>query len=194
MRNLSVCAVLLLLPALVHAAPIVNPIETVNGAWSKELHGVRARLIATSLAAYKDKPQLGLAVEIENASDSATPISIWWGYLGDMLTLTLEDEAGKPCAMAGIGGNHIDGPPFRLPLPVGTTLRATISSGALEYVPSGRVLLRPFSLVAWELAPTRSSKLYLRAKLAPGAPTDGKRASWSGPLELPRIALPLPAK
>jgi len=108
MRNLSLCGLLLIAASTVAgAAPVVNPVETMNGEWSPAVRGVRARLIATVEAAYKGKPQVGLAVEIENVGDSATPISIWWGYLGDMMKLTLEDEAGKALPAAAPGGNHI---------------------------------------------------------------------------------------
>jgi hypothetical protein len=50
------------------------------------------------------------------------------------------------------------------------------------------VLLRPFSLVAWDV-PAKHGKLYLKARFAPVADKTIKGA-WKGSLQLPRVELP----
>jgi hypothetical protein len=107
-----------------------------------------------------------------------------------VLTLTLEDEAGKEIARDAIGGNELTLPPYVLALPVRSLLRMTLSPAAYEYVPSGKTMLRPFALVAWDLPAKRTGKLYLRATLAPVAPNAAGPRAWQGPLALPRVALP----
>jgi hypothetical protein len=158
--------------------------------WSASVDGLRGRLVLTASQDASRRPQLALAVELENTSDSAAPLEISAGSPSQMLKLTLEDEAGKPVERDMVGGNELTIPPYSLALPVRSTLVMTVAPAAYEYVPSGLIMLRPFSFVAWDMPAKRTGKLYLRATLAPvKPPADGSRA-WKGPLELPRVPLP----
>ena len=67
--------------------------------WSPAVKGLRGRLIAEA-SERNGKPQVRLSLELENVSDGIEPIAFWWGYLGDMLVLGLEDESGKPAPIA----------------------------------------------------------------------------------------------
>jgi hypothetical protein len=177
-------------PATSSAAPTQAPAAHAEE-WSPAVEGVRGRLILTPDEA-NGRPQLRVELELQNVSDNGLPIEISWGGLGSMLQLSLEDESGKVVPPAGIGGNELSPPQRWLQLPVNSSLRVTISKSAYEYVPgpAGRTLLRPVSLQAWDLPKTRGAKLFLKAKLTPlPAPADGHRP-WSGPLEIPRVALP----
>lgn len=159
-------------------------------AWSPVVDGVHGRLIVTPVLDAKQHPQLRVELELENTSDVANPIPISWGAYGSMLQLVLEDDTGKVIPQNGIGGNEISPSPVTLQLPVASTLRVTITTAALEYVPGGKTMLRPVSLQAWDL-PAKPTKLFLRAKFVPASPsTTSDRRAMRGPLELPRVALP----
>jgi hypothetical protein len=158
--------------------------------WSPIVDGIHGRLIVTPILDAKQHPQLRIELELENTSDVANPIPISWGAYGQMLQLVLEDEHGKVIPQNGIGGNELSFAPVALQLPVASTLRVTISTAALEYVPGGTTMLRPVSLQAWNL-PAKPTKLFLRAKFVPAMPSaTSDRRAFKGPLELPRVALP----
>jgi hypothetical protein len=159
-----------------------------DSGWSPVVDGLRGRLVVTATVDAAKRPQLAIALELDNASDSAAPITLAAGAPSQMVKLVLEDEAGKAIAHGAIAGNELIGPPYVLALPVHSTLRTTLSPAAYEYVPSGRTMLRPFALVAWDV-PAKHGKLYLRATFAPVASKD-VRGKWNGSLALPRVALP----
>ena len=158
--------------------------------WSPAVKGLRGRLIAEA-SERNGKPQVRLSLELENVSDGIEPIAFWWGYLGDMLVLGLEDESGKPAPQDHPGGNHIDRPPYALLIPMQSSIRVTFADGAYEYLPSGQVLLRPFAFVAWNFDKTQVGKRYLRATIAPIVPRGKQPKLWSGTLMLPRVQLPV---
>jgi hypothetical protein len=157
--------------------------------WSRSVDGVRARLVVSATTDANKRPQLAIAVELENTSDVGEPITIAAGSPSEMLELTLEDDTGKPIPRAAIPGNQHAIPPYVLALPYRSTLRVELHPSAYEYVPSGRVMLRPFSLTAWEI-PAKHGTLYLAAKLAPVTSDKSITGKWRGPLHLPRVALP----
>jgi hypothetical protein len=176
MTRTSLCLAALLAASVPAAADPKPPPRA--DAWSPAVEGLRGRLVLTPTQDTTHRPQLQIALELENTSDSAAPLAISAGSPSQMLKLTLEDEAGKEVAHDAVGGNEL------------TLLRMTLSPAAYEYVPSGVTLLRPFALVAWDMPAKRAGKLYLRATLAPVAPKDAGPRAWKGPLELPRVALP----
>lgn len=188
MTRTSLCLAALL-AASVPATAAPKPPPRAD-AWSPSVEGLRGRLVLTPTQDTNHRPQLQIALELENTSDSAAPLAISAGNPSQMLQLTLEDEAGKGLAHDAVGGNELTLPPYVLALPVRSMLRMTLSPAAYEYVPSGVTLLRPFALVAWDMPAKRAGKLYLRATLAPVAPKDAGPRAWKGPLELPRVALP----
>gem|GEM_PF-2650313 len=155
-----------------------------EGGWSKVVEGVRGRLIVTAVDG--KQRQLRVELELENTTDRAAPIPIFWGPLGSMLKLGL-DDGGKDVEQNHIGGNDLGLNPYTLLLPVASHLRILISPSAFEYVPNGRVMLRPVSLQAWDIPPSHG-KLSLRATLTPSPSKE--RNHWKGPLELPPVSLP----
>jgi hypothetical protein len=114
-----------------------------EGEWSAVVDGIRGRLITTPRT--KDgRPQVQIDLELENVSDLGNPIEIPWIEVHNHLELSLEDENGTAAGGAlKPAGNHMTPPPFWLQLPAETLIRFTISSGAYEYFPDGRVWLRP---------------------------------------------------
>jgi len=178
-----------LLPATLLA--VSTPALAAPSAWSGTVDGIRARLVTTATMDAAKQPQLELWLEIENVSDIDGGIGLPWGYVGDMLQLTLEDD-GKVVTAAGIGGSHASGPPYIVALPVGATLRVPISKSAYEYPQAGKVMLRPLTFQAWDL-PAKHGKLTLRGKLSPhklDAGTKPGPRAWSKSLDLPRVELP----
>jgi hypothetical protein len=155
--------------------------------WSAVVRGLRGRLVTTKASDSAGRPQLRLDLELENVTDSAAPIEIFWGDFGSMLRLELEDEAGTVLPKDAVGGSFASGPPHWLAVPVSSAIRMTISKAAYEYVPGGRVLLRPMTFQAWAVPATRTGKVFLRGTLTPPTSTEG---SWTGALDLPRVALP----
>lgn len=159
-------------------------------AWSPVVDGVQGRLIVTPILDAKRQPQLKIELELENTTDVANPIPMTWGAWGEMLQLVLEDESGKAIEKDAVPGNELSFSPVVLQLPHASTLRVTVSPGALSYNPGHPTMLRPTVFQAWDL-PAKPTKLFLRGKLVPAKPeaaTD--RRAFHGPLELPRVALP----
>jgi len=159
--------------------------------WSAESEGLRARLVASATTDDKQRPEIELALEIENVSDVDGGIGVPWGDPNTMLSFVLEDEHGKALPPAGIGGSYASGPPYVVLLPVESSLHYRITPGALEYVPSGPTMFRPLTFQAWDL-PAKHGPLFLKATLSP-AKVDAKslpRRAMTKPIELPRIALP----
>ena len=160
-----------------------------EGEWSAVVDGIRGRLITTPRTE-DGRPQVQIDLELENVSDLKNPIEIPWTDVRNHLELSLEDENGiaaggdiKPA------GNHMTPLPYWLKLPSETLIRFTISSGAYEYFPDGRVWLRPLPFHAWLMTENRGRRLYLRGKLVPGKSTESGHTPWKGPLALPRVAL-----
>ncbi len=175
----------LLLTTLVSAPAAAAP------AWSPAVDGVRARLIATPTTDASKRPQLEIWLEIENVSDVDGGIDLPWGYVGDMLQLTVE-EAGKEIPPMGIGGSHASGPPYIVALPVGATLRVPVSKNAYEYPQPGRVMFRPLTFQAWDIG-AKKRKLTVRGTLKPHALDKGvkpRARAWNKPLDLPKLELP----
>jgi hypothetical protein len=171
------------------APATVRPHDTADG-WSAVVQGVRGRLVATAAPGPAGKPQLRIEIELEDMSDGASPVEIWWAGLGSMLHLSLADEAGTALPQNGVGGNDMSASPRWLKLTPHGTTRVTVSDAAYEYVPGGRTMLRPVSLQAWDMPATRTHKLYLSAKLVPPPPTEPGHRAWSGALALPPVLLP----
>lgn len=162
------------------------------GAWSKPAEGVRARLVVDAATDAQKRPQIAIALELENVSDVDGGIPLGWGAVGDMVELELVDDRGTVVAPAGVGGSFASGPPYVVALPSNTLLHVTISKAAIEYVPSGHQLLRPLTFQAWEL-PARHGKLFLRGTVSPHALDANAKAgprAWTTPLDLPQVALP----
>jgi hypothetical protein len=160
-----------------------------EGEWSAVVDGVRGRL-AVIPRMLNEKPQVQIDLELENVSTLGTPIEIPWTDVRSLLQLSLEDENGV--AAAGDikpAGNHMTPLPFWLQLPYESSMRFTISSGAYQYFPDGRVWLRPLPFSAWIMTENRGRKLYLRGKLVPNKSTENGHTPWKGPLDLPRVAL-----
>lgn len=156
--------------------------------WSKPQDGVRGRLVITPGAHADNHSQITISLELENVSDVGTPITIAAGSPSTMLELSLEDENGKTIPRTAVGGNELAILQYVQALPWRSSLRIELASNAYEYVPSGRVLLRPFSLTAWEI-PAKHGKLYLSGKLSP-VNDKSVTGKWRGPLQLPRVQLP----
>jgi hypothetical protein len=175
----------------------IGAMTTVAGAapgtpttWSTTTEGIRARLVLAPASDAQKRPQISVAFEIENTSDTSGGLALPWGYEGTMLKLTLEDEAGKPVASAPQAGSHASGPPYVVLLPERSTLRVVVTPAAIEYVSATRQMLRPFTFQSWEL-PAKRGKLYLRGTLTPHAqPTKSAARGWTKPIELPRVELP----
>lgn len=179
--------VLVLASTAASAAP-----ATPGPAWSATSEGLRARLIATATTDDKHRPEIQLELEIANVSDVDGGIGVPWGDPNTMLKFALEDEHGKPVATAPIAGSYASSGPYIVLLPVESTLRYTITPGAIEYGPPGTDdEFRPLTFQAWTL-PAKHGKLFLRATLSPAKLDAGKlpRRAMTKPIELPRIALP----
>jgi hypothetical protein len=161
--------------------------------WSATADGVRARLVVTSTQDAEKRAQVAIALEIENVSDAGGPLALPLADdPGELLTFVVEDDHGTRLANAGIGGSYASTGPYLANLPVRATLHQVISSGAIEYVPGGKPMLRPLTFQAWDL-PAKHGTLYLRATLKPRDQGKGvklPRAVWTTPLELPRVPLP----
>jgi hypothetical protein len=173
-------------------APVILAMSTTAAvaapAWSPPVDGVRARLVATPTTDASKRPQLELWLEIENVSDTDGGIDLPWGYVGDMLALSLEQD-GKAVKPSAIGGSHASGPPYNVALPVGATLRVPISKNAYEYPQPGKTMFRPLTFQAWDLDAKRG-KLVVRGKLSPHKGTRPGSRAWTKPLELPKLELP----
>ena len=160
-----------------------------EGEWSAVVDGIRGRLITTPRTE-DGRPQVQIDLELENVSDLGNPIEISWTDVHNQLELSLEDENGIAAGGAiKPAGNHMTPTPFWLQLPSETLIRFTVSSGAYEYFPDGRVWLRPLPFSAWFMTENRGRKLYLRGRLVPGKSTESGHTPWKGPLALPRVAL-----
>ncbi len=171
-------------------AAAVTPSEAAP-AWSPTVEGVRARLVATATIDASKKPQVEIWLEIENVSDTDGGIGLPWGYVGDMLQLVLEED-GKPATTAGVGGSHASGPPYVVALPVGATLRVPVSKNAYEYPSGTKMMFRPLTFQAWDIA-QKHGKLTLHGKLSPHVLDKGVKPgprAWSKPIELPKLELP----
>ncbi len=167
----------------------IAPSNVVDREWSKVVQGVRGRLIATPVKRADGARQLRIDVELENVSDLASPLHIWWSDIESVVDFTLEDEAGSVVPRMSPGGNHMSPLPHWFSLEGQSLVRFTVTRNAYEYVPGVRTLLRPVSFQAWE--PPATGKLYLRATLdAKGAEDVSMRPIWRGPLALPRVLLP----
>jgi hypothetical protein len=167
-----------------------TPTAPDGAGWSPGSHGLRGRLVVTQMPGEPGQPQIRLDLELENVSDSAMPIEIWWESFADMLELTLEDEAGVALPREMIGGNYLSPPPHWLAIPHGAAIRLRISRNVYEYVRPGRTLIRPFSLQAWVSPAAPAGTLYLRGTLTAKATGETGHRAWTGPLALPRVALP----
>jgi hypothetical protein len=136
------------------------------------------------------RPQLRIDLELENVSDSASPIELAWANLGSDVELSLEGENGTVVPRSAVAGNEFSFPPYTLRIPVDSAVRITISPAAYEYVPAGAKLLRPLTFQAWDLSQASAAKLYLKGKVMPPKMANADRKLWVGPLELPRVELP----
>jgi len=187
MRTFACLAALLLAALLAVAARAAPP--AADG-WSRSVDGLRGRLLLTAAKDDRGRTQLAIGVELENTSDVAMPLSIFARPPSEMFELALEDEAGKSLARVHPGGNEKRISPYVLALPVRSTLRMELTPNAYEYIPTGKLWLRPFAFVAWDLTGTPAGKLYLKARVSPQPWTDSPPHAWAGSLELPRVALP----
>jgi hypothetical protein len=159
--------------------------------WSAESEGLRARLVATATTDDQNRPEIELAIEIENVSDIDGGIGVPWGDPNTMFSFAIEDEHGKALTHSGIGGSYASGPPYVVLLPVQSTLHYRVTPGAIEYVPGGTTMFRPLTFQAWDL-PAKHGPLFLKATLSP-AKVDAKalpRRAMTKPIELPKIQLP----
>jgi hypothetical protein len=150
--------------------------------------GLRGRLIATKAADVDGHPQARLELELENVTGSS--IALWWDETPpSVLRVSLEDQGGIALPSAGVGGSFGAPPPHWVQLAPGSR-RTTVSDAVYEYVPGGRTLIRPMTFQGWEMPSAGHGPLYLGG-LFTGvkAPEPGHHA-WTGPLKLPRVALP----
>ncbi len=178
--------------ALLAMAATGAPAAPAAPAWSKAVGGVRGRLVATSTTDPAGKPQLAIALELENMTDVDAPVPIRWSDdLGAMLKFRVEDATGTPLPDSAVGGSYASGPPYTLLLPHASMLRKTVSTGVFEYVGPGRTLIRPLTFQAWDL-PATHGPLFLRATMTPVPPANGHPdpKAWAGPLDLPPVPLP----
>lgn len=176
-------------PAPSHDAPA--PAST-NAGWSPTVQGLRGRLVLTK-AGNAAKPQVRIDLEIENVSDSATPIELWWADPSTIIDLSLVDARGTVLPKLALPGSYATPPPAWLSVPVNSATRFTLSKGAYEYVPGGRVMLRPTTFQGWTMNLDQAGHLLLRGKLTPPNPSaqDGTgRRPWIGTLDLPAVPLP----
>ncbi len=177
----------LVLATLAAATASAAPAPT--AAWSATVSGLRGRLIATPFQDAQHRAQVKLELELENVSDSAEPMAIAVGLFPGVVELAVEDAAGKPLPEDHPGGNEIALPPYALRLPQASTLRATLSSSAFEYLTTGIAWLRPFAFKAWTI-PAKRGPLFLRATFKPVESDVAGPRAWNGALALPRVALP----
>jgi hypothetical protein len=185
----AVSSLLLLVVTLSGQTPAVP--ETSPGNWSAVVNGVRGRLIVTPVPDPRGA-QFQLEFELQNMTNNAEPIDIWWGNWNDMLRFALEDESGAP-VISGVepGGNQMIIAPFWLKLIRQGSMRAIVSTAGFEYLQAPeRLLLRPTVFQGWFLPLPRTSKLYLSAVFTPPKSREKTRSQWVGPLSLPRVALP----
>lgn len=177
--------------ALVAASLVLCSVAAAAPAtWSPSVDGVRARLVVTPATDAQRRPQLAIALELENTSDVANPLPISWGAYGDMVRFELEDEQGRVLPRLALPGNELSPAPVTLQLPVASTLHVQLTGNAIEYVPNGKALLRPLVFPGWDL-PAKPGKLYLRATFTPATPaTTTDRRALAHPLVLPRVQLP----
>ena len=175
--------------SLVIATTSAASAAPIEGAWSAPVDGVRARLVVTPFVDASKHAQLAIAIELDNASDRGMPITIAAGAPSQMIDLALADENGKPIKQSAVGGNEITPPPFLLALPVRSTLKWVIAENAYEYVPSGIVMLRPFSLTAWNV-PAKHGAFVMTATLHPVS-SKAVTGSWAGKtIDVPGVKLP----
>ena len=172
------------------AAPGPASAAQADPGWSVVVDGVRGRLVVTRAPEHAGKPQLHIDLELENVRDTAMPAEIRWGSFEDMVKFSLEDAAGRALPAIAPGGNSLAIPDYWQPLPIRAALRVPISRNAYEYVSAGRTLFRPLVFQAWELTDPPPGPLYLRATFTPARSDEANRNVWTGPLELPRVALP----
>lgn len=174
-------------------APLPAPAPTsTNAGWSPTVQGLRGRLVLTK-AGDAPKPQVRIDLEIENVSDSATPIELWWADPSTIIELTLEDAQGTVIPKSAMPGSYAAGPPTWLSVPVSSATRFTLSKGAYEYGTGGRVTLRPTTFQGWMSMPAPPARLFLRGKLTPPKPSAADATGhrpWAGTLDFPAVALP----
>jgi hypothetical protein len=154
-------------------------------AWSVPVEGIRGRLVVVRLADSEGHKQAGVELELENVRDRADAIQLAWEGASSMLDFILEDEAGHALPKLALGGNE-PFVPTRLAVPPGAVLRLPISRGLYE----SAKLVRPTSFEGWEIGPSTPKKRYLRATFAPPGSKQKSVPLWTGPIALPRVALP----
>lgn len=142
--------------------------------WSEPDEGIRGRLVIVGVRDDHDRAQVRVALELENVSDQASPIMLRWTGPGDALGFFVKDESGQRLEDAHIGGNDLQPPPYKLMLPNASFVHMTLSQNAIEYVPSGRVLLRPLALQAFDIT-GRTDPLALGALIKLSSPPDDIR-------------------
>jgi hypothetical protein len=188
--SLSIALLFLVVLTLVGQEPSR---QTSQENWSAEVEGLRGRLIATPLTEPRG-PQFLLEIELQNTTNSAAPIEIWWGTWNGMLQFKLEEESGKPVISDVVpGGNNASIPPYWLKLPDHSSIRAVVAARGFEYMTPAtpdRLFLRPAVFQGWFLPVKRTSKLFLSAVFTPPKAPEPSRFQWVGPLTLPRVPLP----
>ena len=188
----TACVLMAIVVPRAAQAPAPPP-RVIEGRWSAAVNGLRGRLLLTGVNE-GTRPQLRIDLELENVSDVLGPIEIPWREPpSTIVRFSFEDASGPVVSGFTPGGNEHSTMPYVLTIPRAGVTRMTVSPGAYEYLKDGRVWLRPFTFVGWEM-PSTPDRHYLLARVEPKAPDarDQWPRPWVGPLILPRVPLPTP--
>ena len=187
---LALCAILAFASTLQRGAQRAEP-QSTESSWSPVIQGVRGRLFVVSEGDLR-QPQGRVEIELQNVTNALTPIPIWWGNWNDMLKFGLEEGSGAPVVSdVSLGGNMQVPPPFWLELLPRSTTRATVTATLYQHLPSPeRLLIRPTVFQGWILFPGRTWTPYLNATFTPPKSKEERQTQFTGPLRLPRVALP----
>jgi hypothetical protein len=161
--------------------------STGTGDWSAAVNGLKARLVLERGAAVNGTPIIKAYVELYNVSESAKPIEVQLG--NTRWTWAVTDRDGNDVRHTSLPGNELAGPPPRLVIPNGATLRLVVSKSA-SGIPKEKAAHLDLGLErTWVFERGDRKDYFLRGKMEVAGNT--AESPWGGTLDLPKVRIPL---
>jgi hypothetical protein len=163
-------------------------VKSHSSPWSPTVSGLRGRLVAS--AGDGTAPRVvRVELELENVSDVANPIEIYWD-IDAVLSFSLTDEAGTEIETTPTMVSIQRVFPYWLALPPDSTLRIDITTTGYGMVPRPSVVVGLPHDAFWQLDATDTPRRLLRGVLRPISTRATHRRPWQGRLDLPPVEIP----
>ena len=156
--------------------------------WSPAVNGLRGRLLVSPGAGTLPRT-VRVDLELENVSDVANPIEIYWDIDG-VLSFSLADGDGREIANTPTAASIRRSSPHWLMLPFDSALRINITTHGYGVMPEPGVFIGLPHMDAWQFEASDMRRRLLHGVFTATATVAAHDRQWQGTLDLPIVEIP----